>query len=168
MKYASKAPPRGPGGKTGSRIGGDEAKASKKPSGGGGIGGGFGGPSDRNGPVGPTNAKMTAVDTKPRLLDDRLLRARDNSGGLVLPLAYARHTLFRDPAQGGVGSPRNDLANQTARRDGVARDTQFQDAAKQRAQTVAQPGPSGQGGKVGIDAPTKVKRGNLFPGQPSD
>lgn len=163
MKYASRASSRGQAGRTGAQFDGG---STSRPSGGGGIGAGFGGPSDRNGPIGPTmlKAAKTAVDTTPRLLNDRSLQSRDNSGGFVLPPSYARHTLFRDGSQGGVGSPRNDLANQTARRDGQARDTQFQEPARQKEQTIARPGPAGEGGKVGTPTPV-VKRTSLAAGE---
>jgi hypothetical protein len=88
VKYASKATPRSAKGQA----------PTGRPIGGGGIGAGFGGPSDRQGPIGPTMQKgaKTAVDTTPRLLNARQLEPRDNSGGFVLP-PFMRGTLCFGP-----------------------------------------------------------------------
>jgi hypothetical protein len=143
VKYASKAPQRsgGMGGSPSNRFGG---------------GAGFEKPGDRNGPPGPTRPTgKDAADIPPRLLGNRRLLPRDNSGGFVLPSNHERHVIARDPAFGGTPSLKTDLARETAARGGNE-NAQFQAPGRQKQQTVAQTGP---GPKVGTDDPPLKRKG---------
>jgi hypothetical protein len=107
-------------------------------------------------------ARVYATTSKPVLLADRQLQPRDNSGGFAIPPTYAKHTIGRTSAQGGVGSMATETGRATSARGTGRPNDQFPQSAKQNAQTPAMTGP---GATTGSAAYTKVKQANRAPGQ---
>lgn len=117
---------------------------------------------ERYGSPGPTMHKgaKTSAESAPKLMNDRQLQARDNSGGLQIPVTYSRWELGRTGEQGGVPVFNTTAAKVTSARGSGQKNEQLPMAKKQEAQTDQLSGPGGP--KTG-HKPPEVKRASRAP-----